>query len=185
MSLPPASAACFLPPPEPVCFSSRTIASHRGSHPREVLFCPLPCTAMPRSPLGDAVGSWTPGGQAGSSDAGISSALAPRSVGGTPGARPGRGLWKALCLSWPLCLLPFAPPPPTSPGWVWAETWWGRARWGEGLGEGSAGFSRWPPTRACLEQNRCSLRAPAALPHAGSTPSSLFYFLLVSSSDSS
>ena len=115
MSLPPASAACFLPPPEPVCFSSRTIASHRGSHPREVLFCPLPCTAMPRSPLGDAVGSWTPGGQAGSSDAGISSALAPRSVGGTPGARPGRGLWKALCVSWPLCLLPFAPPPPHLP----------------------------------------------------------------------
>lgn len=26
------------------------------------------------------------------------------------------------------------------------------------VGEGSAGFSRWPPTRACLEQNHCSLR---------------------------
>ena len=65
---------------------------------------------MPRSPGEDAVGSWTRGGQAASSDAGISSALAPSSVGGIPGARPGRGLWKALCLSWPLCLPLFAPP---------------------------------------------------------------------------
>lgn len=120
---------------------------------------------MPRSPGEDAVGSWTPGGQAASSDAGISSALAPSSVGGIPGARPGRGLWKALCLSWPLCLPPFAPPPA---GFGWRS---GAGGLGRRRGRGSAGFSRWPRPGP-VWSSCCSLLAPAALPHAGSTPSS-------------
>ena len=121
------------------------------------------------------MGSWTPGGQAGSSDAGISSALTPGSVGGIPGARPGRGLWKALCLSWPLCLLPFAPSPPPPPA-------------GFGQRPGGGGLCRVlqvAPDPGLFGAESLQPAGPAALPHAGSTPSSLFYFLLVSSSDSS
>lgn len=60
-------------PPAPVCFSSRTIASHRGSHPREVVFWRHPSALhspiMPHSPKGDSVGGWGPGRRAASSGA--------------------------------------------------------------------------------------------------------------------
>lgn len=134
--------------------------------------CSVPCPAQPCLAALEGM-LWEAGPRAGrqaaSSDAGISSALAPRSVGGIPGARPGRGLWKALCLSWPLCLLPFAPcPPPPPPARFGQRPSGGRGRGGVG------GGLCWALQVACLEQNHCSLLAPAALPHAGSTPSSHF-----------
>lgn len=45
---------------------------------------------------------------------------------------------------------------------------------GGGGGRGVGGGLCWALQVACLEQNHCSLLAPAALPHAGSTPSSHF-----------
>lgn len=64
----PASAACFLSPPVLVCFSSRNITSHGGSHPKEVAFWRHPSALhspiTPHSPGGYDVGGGGPGGQA-------------------------------------------------------------------------------------------------------------------------
>ena len=87
---------------------------------------------------------------------------------------PGRASWKGALEGPLLVLAPLPAPLCPSPRRVWAETRWG---------EGSTGFSRWPPDlglcgavpAACWRLLLSPMLAPPLLP--------ICYFLLVGSSD--
>ena len=82
---------------------------------------------------------------------------------------PGRGLWMALCLSWPFSLLSLAPPLPPS-GRIWSEP---RQGWAPGWAAGLSLVAQNPgPVQS---RGTCNMRLFLS-PDPGRTPS--FHFRL-------
>lgn len=81
---------------------------------------------------------------------------------------PGKGLWMALCLSWPLSLLPRTPPPP--PGRIWSEPLQGWAP------DWAAGLSLVAQDPGPVQNRGMCNMHPFLSPDPGRTPS--FHFLL-------